>query len=249
MTSTQQQASGLTTVVLIGGGRMGTLIAQALEADGGFEVLGTYDINNADELDEAAPAAALAIDFSNKAALPHVLAYIKRTGAALVSGTTGFNEAEQAQMRSLGEVAPVIWSGNYSLGVAALRHATELVARAVPNWDAEIVETHHNQKADAPSGTAEMLRACIDPSGEMHVAHGRQGMVGVRPQREIGMHALRGGTVAGTHEVHFFGPDEELCLTHRATSRQIFVNGAVAAAKKLLTCDKGFYTFDQLMFG
>ena len=242
MTSTQ------TTVVLVGGGRMGTLIARALEADGGFEVLGTYDINNAEELDDAAPAAALVIDFSNKAALQHVLAYVRRTGAALVSGTTGFDESEQEQLRALGEAAPVIWSGNYSLGVAALRHATELVARAVAGWDAEIVETHHNQKADAPSGTAEMLRACIDPSGEVPVAYGRQGMVGARPAREIGMHAVRGGTVAGTHEVHFFGEDEELCLTHRATSRQIFVNGAVAAAKRLLERDPGFYTFDQLMF-
>ncbi len=242
MTSTQ------TTVVLVGGGRMGTLIAQALEADGGFTVLGTYDVNNADELDETAPAANLVIDFSNKASLSHVEAYVRRTHAALVSGTTGFDAGEQERIQALGELAPVIWSGNYSLGVAALRHATRLVADAVSGWDVEIVETHHNQKADAPSGTAEMLRACVDPTGEVPVTHGRQGMVGARPQREIGMHALRGGTVAGTHEVHFFGQDEELCLTHRATSRQIFVNGAVAAAKRLLCREKGFYTFDQLMF-
>ncbi len=241
-------ASNLTTVVLIGGGRMGKLIDQALSADGGFLVLGTYDIDNIDQLDEEAPEADLAIDFSNKAALPHTLAYIRRTGAALVSGTTGYNEEERSQLRELGSVATVIWSGNYSLGVAALRHATELVARAVDTWDAEIVETHHNQKADAPSGTAEMLRACIDPDGDQPVVYGRQGMVGARTQREIGMHALRGGTVAGTHEVHFFGPDEELCLTHRATSRQIFVNGAVAAAKRLLGRPNGFYTFDELMF-
>ena len=234
--------------MLIGGGRMGSLIAQALEADGGFELLGTYDINNADELDEEAPEAELVIDFSNKASLPHTVAYVTRTGAALVSGTTGFNEDEQAQLRELGDLSPVIWSGNYSLGVAALRHATQLVAAAVGDWDVEIVETHHNLKADAPSGTAEMLRACVDPTGEVPVTHGRQGMVGARPVREIGMHALRGGTVAGTHEVHFFGQDEELCLTHRATSRQIFVNGAVAAAKRLLQREPGFYTFDQLMF-
>jgi 4-hydroxy-tetrahydrodipicolinate reductase len=234
------------TVVLVGGGRMGTLISQTLgEA---YAVLGTYDIDNIAELDEDAPAADLVIDFSNKAALSHVAAYVRRTGAALVSGTTGYDAAEQEQIRALGEVAPVIWSGNYSLGVAALRHATELVARAVEGWDVEIVETHHNQKADAPSGTAEMLRACVDPTGDVPVAYGRQGMVGARPSREIGMHALRGGTVAGTHEVHFFGQDEELCLTHRATSRQIFVNGAVAAAARLLTRPKGFYTFDQLMF-
>lgn len=237
-----------TTVVLIGGGRMGSLIAQALEADGSFELLGTYDIDNADELDEQAPAADLAIDFSNKASLPHTVAYVQRTGAALVSGTTGFDASEQEQLRALGQVAPVIWSGNYSLGVAALRHATKLVADALDGWDVEIVETHHNQKADAPSGTAEMLRACVDPTGEVPVAYGRQGMVGARPKREIGMHALRGGTVAGLHEVHFFGVDEEVCLTHRATSRQIFVNGAVAAAKRLIARAPGFYTFDELMF-
>ena len=227
---------------------MGKLISEALAADGGFQVLGTYDIDNVDDLDESAPAADLVIDFSNKAALPHVLAYVKRTGAALVSGTTGYDASEQAQIRELGDASAVVWSGNYSLGVAALRHATQLVAAAVPGWDAEIVETHHNQKADAPSGTAEMLRACIDPDGEMPVVYGREGMVGVRRKREIGMHAVRGGTVAGLHEVHFFGQDEELCLTHRATSRQIFVNGAVAAAKRLLGREAGFYTFDQLMF-
>ena len=240
--------SELTKVVLIGGGRMGKLINDALVADGGFAVLGTYDIDNIDELDESAPEADLAIDFSNKAALSHVLAYVRRTGAALVSGTTGFSDEEQESLRALGEVAPVIWSGNYSLGVAALRHATELVAAACADWDAEIIETHHNQKADAPSGTAEMLRKAIDADGDRPVVNGRVGMVGARTKREIGMHAVRGGTVAGTHEVHFFGPDEEICLTHRATSRQIFVNGAVAAAKRLLGRGRGFYTFDQLMF-
>ena len=241
-------ANAQTTVVLVGGGRMGTLIAETLKADGGFEVLGTYDIDNIDELDAAAPEADLVIDFSNKAALSHVMAYVARTHAALVCGTTGFDASEQEQIRALGEGSAVVWSGNDSLGVAALRHATQLVAAAVPGWDAEIVETHHNQKADAPSGTAEMLRACIDPDGEMDVVHGREGMVGARSKREIGMHAVRGGTVAGVHEVHFFGQDEELCLTHRATSRQIFVNGAVAAAKRLLERESGFYTFDQLMF-
>lgn len=240
--------SAKTTVVLVGGGRMGSLIAQALEADGGFALLGTYDIDNIEQLDEVAPAADLAIDFSNAATAPHVVAYVRRTGAALVSGTTGHTSAQHDEIEALGEVAPVIHSGNYSLGVAALRHATRLVARAVPGWDAEIVETHHNQKADAPSGTAVMLYSEIDPQNEMSVVYGRHGMVGVRPHREVGMHSLRGGTVAGTHEVHFFGPDEELCLIHRAASRQIFVNGAVAAAKRLLGRPNGFYTFDELMF-
>ncbi len=239
----------LTSVVLVGAGRMGTLIRQTLEADGGFEVVGTYDVANAPELDEAAPAAELVIDFSNKASLPHVLAYVERTGAALVSGTTGYTPDELARVKALGEKTRVIWSANYSLGVAVLARVTREAAAALAAWDAEIVETHHNQKADAPSGTAKLLLDAVDPAGECPVAYGREGMVGARPEREVGMHSLRGGTVAGTHEVHFFGPDEEICLTHRATSREIFVNGAVGAAKRLLARNEpGFYTFDQLMF-
>ncbi|MDD5799883.1 MAG: 4-hydroxy-tetrahydrodipicolinate reductase [Coriobacteriales bacterium] len=241
-------SSELTKVVLVGGGRMGQLIAQELKGQGGFELLGVYDITNCQELDQDAPAADLAIDFSNKSSLSHVLAYVRRTGCALLSGTTGYTDDELQQIKALGQTSRVIWSGNYSLGVAVLRHATRLAAQSLPGWDVEIVETHHNQKADAPSGTANMLLAEVDPSGERPVVYGREGMVGARPAGEIGMHSLRGGTVAGTHEVHFFGPDEEVCLTHRAASRQIFVKGAVAAAQRLLQRDPGFYTFDDLMF-
>ncbi len=231
----------------MGAGRMGTLVREALLADGGFEVAGVFDIDNVGELADA-PVADLMIDFSNKAALPYVVDYVRRTGTALVSGTTGLTEDELAELRSLGEGARVIHSANYSLGVAVLKRVAAQAADALEGFDVEIVETHHNQKADAPSGTAKLLLEAVDPEGECAVAYGREGMVGARPEREIGMHSLRGGTVAGTHEVHFFGPDEEVCLTHRATSRQIFVNGAVAAAKRLLEQENGFYTFDELMF-
>ena len=167
----------------------------------------------------------------------------------MVSGTTGLSEAQLAELRALGETNRVIWAANYSLGVAVLRRATALAAEALAGWDVEIAETHHNQKVDAPSGTAKALLAAVDPTGERPVVNGRSGIVGARVPGEIGMHALRGGTVAGTHEVHFFGTDEELCLTHRAASRQIFVTGAVAAARRLLERPAGFYDFDELMFG
>jgi len=235
------------TALLIGDGKMGRLIAQTLQADGTFELLGSYGRDQVAGLDLEAPAADVALDFSNKAGLDHALAYVRRTGAALVSGTTGYSEEELAQIRDLGEVAPVIWSANYSLGVAVLRRLAGEAARALEGFDVEIVETHHNQKADAPSGTAKLLLEAVAPQGA-EVAYGREGMVGARPQGQVGMHSLRGGTVAGTHEVHLFGPDEEVCLTHRATSRQIFVNGAVAAAKRLVGRPAGFYTFDELMF-
>lgn len=239
----------MASVILVGAGRMGALITDRLAEVGGFELLGTYDVSNAVDLDGAAPAADLVIDFSNKASLPHVAAYVRRTGAALLSGTTGFSADELDEIYGLGEKSRVVHSANYSLGVAVLRRVTSEAARALAGWDVEIVETHHNQKADAPSGTAKMLLEAIDPAGAAPVAYGREGMVGARPAGEVGMHSLRGGTVAGTHEVHFFGPDEEVCLTHRATSRQIFVNGAVACAGRLLAQEgPGFYTFDQLMF-
>ena len=242
-------ASAARSAIVVGGnGRMGRLVREAL-IDAGFEVTGSYDVDNIESLDEAAPAADLVVDFSAPAALPHVAAYVRRTGAALVSGATGYTPEQLDELRALGEKNRVVWSSNYSLGVAALRHATRLVADALPDWDVEIVETHHNQKADAPSGTAKALLAAVDPAGERPVVSGRDGIVGARVPGEIGMHAVRGGTVAGTHEVHFFGTDEEVCLTHRAASRQIFVAGAVAAARRLLGRSAGYYDFDTLMFG
>ena len=238
----------MASAIIIGNGRMGALVARTLEATGRFEVAGVYDVDTIDALADAA-AADVAIDFSHLSAIPQVAAYVARTGTALVSGTTGLGEEELALLRAAGEHAPVVWSPNYALGVAVLRRLAAQAAAALADFDIEIVETHHNKKADAPSGTAKALLAAVDPAGSCDVVYGREGMVGARTAREIGVHAVRGGTVAGTHEVHLFGPDEEVCLTHRATSRQIFASGAVAAAERLMACAPGFYTFDQLMFG
>ena len=181
-------------IVVGSAGRMGRLLMQALLESGDFDAVRGVDAGNVGELDAEAPAADLVVDFSHPNAVPHVAAYVRRTRAALVCGTTGLGEEELATLRDLGKEAPVVWSGNYSLGVAALRHATRLVSEALPGWDAEIVETHHNLKADAPSGTAKMLVAEVDPTGERPVVYGREGMVGARPAGEIGVHALRGGT-------------------------------------------------------
>ena len=235
-------------IVVGGSGRMGRLVREELVARG-FELVGSYDVDNIDELDGGAPAADVVVDFSAPASLSHVVAYAQRTGAAVVSGTTGLSAEQLSQLRALGEKNRVIWASNYSLGVAVLRRVTAMAAEALADWDVEIVETHHNQKVDAPSGTAKALLAAVDPTGERPVVDGRSGIVGARVPGEIGMHALRGGTVAGTHEVHFFGTDEDVCLTHRAASRQIFVAGAVRAAERLLERDPGFYDFDALMFG
>ena len=245
-------------VVIMGTGRMGSLIRSSAEgmvdAEGApvFEVVAQIGFELA-EL-EADPAADAIIDFSNACCLDAVAAYVRRTGTALVSGTTGYTASQMDELRALGQVAPVIHSGNYSIGVAALRHLTAQATRELPGFDVEICETHHNQKADAPSGTAKLLLdAVVDTQaaegrGEFFPVYGREGMCGARTAGEVGVHALRGGTVAGVHTVSFFGTDEEVTLTHRATSRQIFVNGALAATLKLVERPVGFYTFDELMF-
>lgn len=242
------QAAVPTRVLIVGNGRMGSLIRALVEADAAFALVGEIGIENKDDLAGAAPEADLVIDFSHRDMLPLIEGYVSRTGAALVSGTTGLGADELARLQALGGETRVIHAANYSLGVAALRKLAAEAARMLEGWDIEIVETHHNQKADAPSGTAVALVDAVR-GPESSVIHGREGMVGARPAREIGVHAVRGGTVAGTHELHLFGTDEELCLTHRATSRQIFAEGAMAAARRLLAKEPGFYTFDQLMFG
>ena len=155
-----------------------------------------------------------------------------------------------AQLEALGEYAPVLWSANYSLGVAVLYRALRTVSDVLKaDFNIEITETHHNQKVDAPSGTAKLLVDAIDPDHEMTPVYGREGNTGKRSKDEIGVHALRGGTVAGTHTVHFFGPDEELEVTHRAASRQIFVNGALRMARLMPGRANGVYDLQKILFG
>ncbi len=247
------------SIVICGTGRMGTLIDRTAREmrDGAGEPLFKVVEQVGFEVKEleTAPAADVIIDFSNVAALDAVAGYVRRTGTALVSGTTGYSDEQLEVLRELGSIAPVVWSGNYSIGIAALRHLVAQATRELPGFDIEIVETHHNQKADAPSGTATMLLDEVRAAkaelgaGSVKPVYGREGLCGARDTQEVGVHALRGGTVAGVHTVSFFGPSEEVSLTHRAESREIFVNGALAAAQKLVVRDKGFYTFDEVMFG
>lgn len=235
-------------ILLIGYGRMGKLIEQTAAAQGD-KIVATVDLDNIASLAGLGKVADVAMDFSGIGTLPAVEDYIRRTGTPLLSGVTGYSEEQLARIRALGAYAPVLHSGNYSLGIAVfqkvLRQVSEILS---PEFNAEITEIHHNQKVDAPSGTALMLRSAIDPKGEMDTVYGRRGAVGRRPEREIGMHSLRGGTVAGVHTVSFFGPDEEFEITHRATSRQIFVNGALHMAHILKDKSAGVYDLQKLLF-
>ena len=234
-------------ILLIGHGRMGHLIERTALAEGD-QLGGVVDVGNIGDLETIGRVADVAVDFSAPAALPAVARYVRQTGTPLLSGVTGLSEAELNVFSDLGRYAPVIHSANYSLGVAVFRRILGEVAGVLGDFDIEIVETHHNQKADAPSGTAKLLLEAVDPGHKRTPVYGRHGLTGPRDRGEIGVHALRGGTEAGTHTVSFFGPDEVLEITHRASSRQIFVNGALHAARRLVQMPKGRYTLEDLLF-
>ena len=236
-------------ILLIGRGKMGKLIEATAQA-GGDEVVAAFGHDDLGKLAGLGKVADVVIDFSRPEALPAVCAYVRRTGTPLLSGTTGYTPAQKAELESLGACVPVLWSANFSLGIAVLYRALEVVSGVLkPDFDIEITETHHNQKADAPSGTAKLLVEAIDPAHALTPVYGREGNCGKRGKDEIGVHALRGGTVAGTHTVQFFGPDEELEFTHRAASRQIFVNGALHMARLLQGKSAGVYDLQKILFG
>lgn len=231
---------------LSGYGKMGHKI-ETLALEKGWDIVGHADIDCVGNY-ETAPQADVCVDFSGVGALPHVIAYAKRTQTPLVSGTTGLTEPDFAALHELSELVPVIWTANYSAGVAVLRRMLREYARVLADWDKEIVELHHNQKVDAPSGTAKLLLEALDPDGAASVVHGREGLCGKRKKEEIGVFSLRGGTVAGEHTVCFFGEDETLEFTHKAASRRIFAAGALRAAEALAQRPAGWYSLEDLLF-
>ena len=235
-------------VMITGYGRMGKLIEQTL-SDASDSVVSRIDIDNASDLDTLGKVADVIMDFSNPSLTDQLIAYADRTGTPLLSGTTNMTVQQHEAMAKLGEKIPVIWASNYSLGVNLFMHILPQVAAALDGWDIEITETHHNKKVDAPSGTAKSLADAIDPKGAYERVNGRSGNCGARTKKEIGMHALRGGTVTGEHKVDFFGNDEVFEITHKAGSRQILVDGAIGAACKLIEKEPGLYDMETLLFG
>ena len=233
-------------IFLSGYGKMGHMVQEIAVAKG-WNIVGHADIDCPENY-ETAPKADVCIDFSGVGAQKALAAYIRRTKTPLLSGTTGLTEPDFDVLRGLSKEVPVIWTANYSTGVAVLKKLLREYAPVLRDWDREIVELHHNQKVDAPSGTAKQLLQAIDPDGTALVVHGREGMCGKRKENEIGVFSLRGGTVAGEHTVSFFGEDECLEFTHKAQSRRVFAAGAVRAAEALADKPAGFYTLEELIF-
>jgi 4-hydroxy-tetrahydrodipicolinate reductase len=218
-------------------GRMGKAIQAAIAKEPGFQV----DNDHGDVL----------IDFSAPDALRASLDRAVSAGVPLLIGTTGLIDEHDALIAEAAKSIPILKAPNTSVGVALLADLTERAARILgpEEWDIEIVEAHHNKKADAPSGTALHLGASADKGrgGGSEVERGRDGTGLKRQQGAIGYSAIRGGTVAGDHDVMFLGPDERIILSHRAESRAIFARGALAAAKFLKGKPAGLYSMRDVI--
>lgn len=233
--------------ILIGHGRMGQMIEQAMTRAGDFELIGVVDVGLFEKPGDVPGQPDVLVDFSYPGNLEKALAFAVERGCPLVLGTTGYSGEQLSSIREAAKKTAIVHSSNYSTGVAVLVQALRQVApKLMDSFDVEIVETHHNKKADSPSGTAKLLADAVDPDQTYARVYGREGQVGARG-REIGIHAVRGGTVAGEHRVIFCGEDEVLEFRHSATSRQIFVNGAVRAARFIVGKPAGLYTMQHVM--
>ncbi|MBO6159553.1 MAG: 4-hydroxy-tetrahydrodipicolinate reductase [Firmicutes bacterium] len=231
---------------LIGGkGQMGQKLKNTIEQMGD-EVLAMVDALDLTIL-EGLEKADVIVDFSHADNLEWIADYARENQCPLVYGTTGLSKEQMQKLYDLSKDVPVFYSANYSYGVAVM---LKLLKTAVPllkeTFDMELTETHHHRKQDAPSGTAKAMLQIMNEDGSFKEVYGRSGITGPR-QREIGVHSLRGGTEAGQHSVYFFGGDESLTITHHATDRQIFVNGAIRAADFIVCKAPGFYTMDDLL--
>ncbi|MBX9796531.1 4-hydroxy-tetrahydrodipicolinate reductase [Sphingomonas sp.] len=240
----------MTAIGILGcAGRMGQAIADAL-IDHGARLAGGIDAGG--DPGPLARAADVLVDFTVPAALPANLAAARAAGTPILIGTTGLSAADHAMIDDAAREIAVLQTGNTSLGVTLLaRLVREAAARLGPAWDIEIVEMHHRAKVDAPSGTALLLGEAAAAGRGMTLADasviGRAGLSGDRAEGTIGIASLRGGSVAGDHQVVFAGPGERLELGHRAESRAIFAHGAITAALWLAGKPAGRYTMGAVL--
>ena len=190
------------------------------------------------------------IDFSNPASLDGLLDYCLSTGTPIVVASTGYSDEQTAKIKAAAEQIPVFFTFNMSLGINLLVNLAKKAVEVLGDrFDIEIVEKHHNQKLDAPSGTAIMLADAINETfgNSKQYVYDRHSRRQKREKSEIGMHAVRGGTIVGDHDVIFAGNDEVITLSHSAYSKAVFAEGSVKAALFLKDKPAGLYDMQMLM--
>lgn len=232
-------------------GKMGQVMQQMLSQREDASLATGVDIHATQPgivtaLEQAAPADVI-IDFSFHSAIGNVLDYACKQYLPVVIATTGHTPEELEQISDASKKIPVFHSGNMSLGVALLCNLAKKAAAVFPDADIEIIETHHNHKVDAPSGTALMLANAMGQVRQNSAnVFGRHGMQPRKPG-EIGIHSVRRGEIVGIHEVQISTPTQTITLKHEAHTRALFAEGALAAAQFLLTQPAGLYSMEDMV--
>lgn len=230
-------------------GRMGLAIAEIAKAN---NVVITSACDAGDDPSKNIDQCKVIIDFSIREATLEIAELAAANKRPLVIGTTGHSDATRKQIVAAVETKiPVVWAGNFSVGVNTLNYLTQKAATILKEtFEPEVLEMHHHHKKDAPSGTAERLIEILRGTYQLdksNVVHGREGLIGARPQKEIGVHAIRGGDIVGEHTVYFCGEGERIELTHRATDRRIFAQGALRAARWAIGKAPGIYNMENVL--
>jgi 4-hydroxy-tetrahydrodipicolinate reductase len=240
-------------------GKMGRVVSEEVSKTSDIQIVAGIDKNTQpspygypvfENIDMFEGNADLIIDFSRPESIPALVSYAERTKTALMVATTGLGKEHTELLEQAAKTVPVFHTANMSLGVNLVKDICCRVAAVLSEgFDIEITEFHHNQKADAPSGTALMLAKAIKETlgQNREFVYGRSPQSGKRQQNEIGVHAIRGGTMPGEHSVLFAGPDEIIEIKHTALSRRIFALGALRAARFITEQKPGLYNMDSIL--
>ena len=247
----------MTKIILSGCmGRMGSAITEIVKNTENAEIVCGFDAISGeraypvytDYADVSIEADAI-IDFSHPSNFENILAYAKKNNLPIIMCTTGLTDTQKEELKAAASEIPVFFSANMSLGINLLIRLAKMATKVLEkDFDIEIVEKHHNKKLDAPSGTALAIADAIADTmtDDAKYVYERQSVRKQREKSEIGIHAIRGGTIVGDHDVLFAGPDEVITLSHSAASREVFAQGAVKAAMFMTGKPKGFYCMDDL---
>ena len=255
-------------------GRMGCLIIQGVTEQDGVTLVGAIEFPQHPEIGSDAGVVAgigeigvpisaklsdtisesdVVIEFSKPEATLQHLRQVVEADKAMVIATTGFSNAELDEVNDLASKIRCVMAPNMSLGVNVMIRALELIAKSLgDDYDIEIIEAHHNHKADSPSGTALRLAETVATALERDLdevgVYGRHGIIGPRPEKQIGIHAIRGGDIAGDHTVMFATQGEQLSVVHRAHSPEAFAKGAIRAAKWVVNASRGLHDVSEVLF-
>lgn len=243
--------------VIISGysGSMGKVLTKCANEDSELEIVCGASKDDLDvpfktyhKMSEVEELADVIIDFSHHSTIEDTLSYAIKTKTPIVIATTGFNDEELTKIKKASNIVPIFHSSNMSLGVNVLVKLVKEAAKSLNGFDIEIIEKHHNKKLDAPSGTAVMIANGVkEVLPDSEYIYGRHGRSDKRSSNEIGIHAIRGGTIVGEHTTIFAGHDEVVEIKHSAQSKDIFAKGAIAAAKFLVKQEAGYYNMNNML--